>query len=48
MESPLPDKRSYPVRVQLTVETTYDDGTVRTFEFSRSIAATVVFSAIGH
>ncbi|NJD28068.1 MAG: hypothetical protein FIA92_07200 [Chloroflexi bacterium] len=46
--TPLPDKRSYPVRVQLTVETTYDDGTVRTFEFSRSIAATVVFSAISH
>ena len=33
-------------RVELTVETTYDDGTVRTFEFAGSIAATVVYSAI--
>jgi hypothetical protein len=44
--TPLPDAGSYPVRVELTVETTYDDGTVRTFEFSGSIAATVVYSAI--
>ena len=34
--------------VELTVETTYDDGTVRTFEFAGSIAATVVYSAISH
>jgi len=46
--TPLPDGGSYPVRVELTVETTYDDGTVRTFEFSGSIAATVVYSAISH
>jgi hypothetical protein len=45
--TPLTDG-SYPVRVELTVETTYDDGTVRTFEFSGSIAATVVYSAISH
>lgn len=46
--TPLPDGGSYPIRVELTVETTYDDGTVRTFEFSGSIAATVVYSAISH
>jgi hypothetical protein len=46
--TPLPDGGSYPVQVELTVETTYDDGTVRTFVFSGSIAATVVYSAISH
>lgn len=46
--TPLPNGGSYPVRVELTVETTYDDGTVRTFDFSGSIAATVVYSAISH
>lgn len=46
--TPLPDGGSYPIRVELTVETTYDDGTVRTFEFSGSINATVVYSAITH
>ena len=44
--TPLPDGGSYPIRVEVTVETTYDDGTVRTFEFSGSIAAIVVYSAI--
>jgi hypothetical protein len=46
--TPLPEAGSYPIRVELTVETTYDDGTVMTFEFSGSIAATVVYSAISH
>lgn len=46
--TPLPNGGSYPIRVELSVETTYDDGTVRTFEFSGSIAATVVYSAISH
>jgi hypothetical protein len=46
--TPLSNGGSYPVRVELTVETTYDDGTVRTFEFSGSIATTVVYSAISH
>jgi hypothetical protein len=46
--TPLPNGGSYPIRVELTVETTYDDGTVRTFEFSGAIAATVVYSAISH
>ncbi len=46
--TPLPNGGSYPIRVELTVETTYDDGTVRTFTFSGSIAVTVVYSAISH
>lgn len=46
--TPLPDVGSYAVPVELTVETTYDDGTVRTYEFSGSIAVTVVYSAISH
>jgi hypothetical protein len=46
--APLPNAGSYPIRVELTVETTYDDGTVQTFEFPGSIAATVVYSAISH
>ncbi len=46
--TPLPNAGSYPVRVELSVETTYDDGTVQTFEFSGSIAATVVYSALSH
>ena len=46
--TPLPNGGAYPIRVELTVETTYDDGTVRTFTFSGSIAVTVVYSAISH
>ncbi len=46
--TPLPNGGSYPIAVELTVETTYEDGTVRTFTFSGSIAATVVYSAISH
>ena len=46
--TPLPGSGSYPIRVELTVETTYDDGTVRAFEFGGSIEATVVYSAITH
>ena len=46
--TPLPGGASYPIRVDLTVETTYDDGTVRTFDFAGSIDATVIYSAISH
>lgn len=46
--TPLPDGGSYAIRVELTVETTYDDGTVRTFTFSGSIAVTVVYSVISN
>ena len=46
--TPLPGGASYPIRVELTVETTYNDGTVRTFDFAGSIDATVIYSAISH
>jgi len=45
-DTPLPNRGSYPVRVELTVETMYDDGTVRQFEFAGSIDVTVIYSAI--
>jgi hypothetical protein len=46
--TPLSDGGAYPIRVELTVETTYDDGTVRTFTYTGSIAVTVVYSSISH
>jgi hypothetical protein len=46
--TPLPNGGAYPIGVELTVETTYDDGTVRTYQFSGSIAGVVVYSAISH
>lgn len=46
--TPLPDGGLYPIRVELTVETTYDDGTVRTFDFTGSIAVIVVYSSISY
>jgi hypothetical protein len=44
--TPRPKRGTYPVRVELTVETTYDDGTVRTFAFAGAIGVTVVYSAV--
>ena len=35
----------YPVRVELVLETTYDDGTVRTTRVSGEISVTVIYSA---
>jgi hypothetical protein len=46
--TPLPGKAAYPVRLVLELETTYDDGTVRTSEVDGSIAVTVVYSAVTH
>lgn len=46
--TPLPERGAYPVWVELRVETTYDDGTIRTFEVAGSIAVTVAYSAISH
>jgi hypothetical protein len=45
--TPLPGQGSYPVRLMLEVETTYDDGTVRTFEVAGTVDVTVVYSAVG-
>lgn len=44
--TPLPGTGSYPVRLVLDLETTYDDGTVRTSEVSGVVAVTVVYSAV--
>ena len=44
--TPLPGTRSYPVRLVLDLETTYDDGTVRTSQVSGAVAVTVVYSAV--
>jgi len=46
--TPLAGQEAYPVGVQLTVETTYDDGTVRTFDIAGTIAVTVIYSAVSH
>jgi hypothetical protein len=44
--APLPGQRSYPVRLVLELETTYDDGTVRSSEVSGQADVTVVYSAV--
>ena len=44
--TPLPGTRSYPVRLVLDLETTYDDGTVRTSQASGTVGVTVVYSAV--
>ncbi len=46
--TPLPGQQAYPVRLVLFLETTYDDGTVRTSEVSGEIAVTVIYSAVSH
>lgn len=45
-DTPLPGLGSYPVRLVLTLETTYDDGTVRTFQVSGVVSVTVIYSAV--
>ena len=44
--TPLPGLGSYPVRLVLTLETTYDDGTVRTAQVSGVVAVTIIYSAV--
>ncbi len=44
--TPLAGSGAYPVRVELTLETTYDDGTVRTSVASGTIEVTVIYSAV--
>ncbi len=44
--TPLPGQGSYPVRLVLELETTYDDGTVRTYQAAGSVDVTVVYSAV--
>jgi hypothetical protein len=45
--TPLPGQGSYPVRLVLELETTYDDGAVRTYEAVGTVDVTVVYSAVG-
>ena len=44
--TPLPGQSTYPVRLVLELETTYDDGTVRTSEVSGEVGVTVIYSAV--
>lgn len=44
--TPLPGSGAYPVRLELTVETTYEDGTVRTYAAAGTIDVTVIYSAV--
>ncbi len=45
--TPLPGARAYPVRVVLELETTYEDGTVRSSEVEGTVSVTVIYSATG-
>ena len=45
-DTPLPGEAAYPVNLVLELETTYDDGTVRTFEVSGEVDVTVIYSAV--
>lgn len=44
--TPLPGDGKYPVRLVLELETTYADGTVRTFEVSGAVEVTLIYSAV--
>jgi hypothetical protein len=45
-DTPLPGTGTYPVRLVLDLETTFDDGTVQTSQVSGTVAVTVVNSAV--
>ena len=44
---PLPGTASYPVALTLDLQTTYDNGTVRTSTVSGTVGVTVIYSAVG-
>jgi hypothetical protein len=44
--TPLPGEGTYPLRLVLELETTYDDGIVRTSEVTGEVDVTVVYSAV--
>jgi hypothetical protein len=46
-DTPLPNQDSYPVRIVLELETTYEDGTVRSSEVEGEVQVTVIYSAVG-
>lgn len=45
-DRPLPGTGTYPVRLVLNLETTYDDGTVRTSQVAGAVSVTVIYSAV--
>jgi len=45
-DTPLPGVKTYPIRLVLELETTYDDGTVRTSQAAGVVSVTVIYSAI--
>jgi hypothetical protein len=46
-DQPLPGAESYPVALTLDLQTTYDNGTVRTSTVSGTVGVTVIYSAVG-
>jgi hypothetical protein len=45
-DTPLPGAESYPVQLTLDLQTTYDNGTVRTSTASGTVGVTVIYSAM--
>lgn len=45
-DTPLAGRGTYPVRLVLELETTYDDGTVKTSEVTGTVPVTVIYSAV--
>jgi hypothetical protein len=46
-DTPLPNAGSYPVQLTLDLQTTYDNGAVRTSTVSGTVGVTVIYSAVG-
>jgi len=46
-DQPLPGGASYPVALTLDLQTTYDNGTVRTSTVPGTVGVTVIYSAVG-
>jgi hypothetical protein len=45
-DTPLPNAGSYPVQLTLDLQTTYDNGAVRTSTVSGTVGVTVIYSAV--
>jgi hypothetical protein len=46
--TPLSNQQAYPVHLVLTLETTYEDGTVRDIEVTGDVPVTVIYAAVSH
>jgi hypothetical protein len=46
-DRPLPGNERYPIALTLDLQTTYDNGTVRTSTVSGTVGVTVIYSAVG-